>query len=704
MGVQTSAVPESSPIHHGTLPAGKARRSLVEYSPMLQATNLSKYYGGNRVLEGVSLELRLNERVALVGANGTGKSTLLRILLGEVEPDSGQVHLLSGCTVAYLPQNAGVVPGRTLHQEMLSLFASVVALEGQQRQLEEEMNRVPSSSPDLMQLVESHAALHSEFERRGGYTLEAEIGRVLHGLGFSMEDYGKQVEHFSGGWQMRIALARLLLQRPSLLLLDEPTNHLDLRATEWLEGYLRQYKGGVVVVSHDRYFLDRVADRTLELHQARLLEYPGSYSFYAKEKARRQREQESAYRRQQEYLQKQQAFIDRFHADKRRSSLTKSREKLLEKMDKVEAPTGPAKTIKFRFPPSTPSGRKVFELREAGQAYDGKWVFRDCDLLVERGDRVALVGPNGAGKSTLLRLLAAAEKPAAGMVSVGVNVLRAYYAQDQSDSLNQANTVLEELYGAAPKDWTLGEVRGMLGRFLFSGDDVYKQISVLSGGERSRLALAKMLLKPCNVLLMDEPTNHLDVGSRETLEESLSQYPGTLVLASHDRYLIDKLANKVVEVDGEGIVLYVGNYTNYREKKALEMATAQEEARGQEDEGRGDAGVRGAGTRGRGGAEHSSLGAMSPGRALRALQREFQLVEKEIIAAEEKTAELEQLLADPDLFADQERCAPILAEYTDLTVRLSDLNQRWEDLGNQLAESEEEAAQLPSTRPTGLHS
>ena len=672
---------------------------------MLQATNLSKYFGGNGVLEGVSLELRPGERVALIGPNGAGKTTLLRILVGEIEPDAGRVHIGSGCTVAYLPQDAGVVPGRTLYEEMLFLFSDVTALEVEQRRLEETMGRLQPGSPELMKLVEAHADLHAEFERRGGYTLDAEIGRVLHGLGFTMEDYGKRVERFSGGWQMCIALARLLLQRPDILLLDEPTNHLDLKATEWLEGYLRGYKGGVVVVSHDRYFLDRVADRTLELHRGRLLEYPGNYSYYIKEKARRQREQEAAYRRQQAYLERQQAFIDRFHADKRRSSQTKSREKLLQKMERVEAPSAPRRAIKFRFPSATPSGRKPFDLRGVGQAYDGKWVFRECNLLVERGDRVALVGPNGAGKSTLLRILAAIEKPEAGSVSVGANVLRAYYAQDQSESLNDANTVLEETYSAAPRNWTLEEVRGMLGRFLFSGDDACKQIAELSGGERSRLALAKMLLKACNVLLLDEPTNHLDVSARETLEEALSQFPGTLVLASHDRYLIDKLATKVVEIEGERVTVYPGNYTNYREKKALEEAAAEEEKEGR----RGVDVLSGMSTgetgrtltprtcplagsrlsqREREHTQRSAPSTVSPGRALRQLQRELQAVERQIIAGEERVAELERLLAEPGLYADPEKSAPLLAEYSALSAQLTELNRRWEELGMLLADEE----------------
>ncbi|HEX2922406.1 MAG TPA: ABC-F family ATP-binding cassette domain-containing protein, partial [Chloroflexota bacterium] len=549
---------------------------------MLQASKITKHFGGDTILDGIDLELNPGERVALVGPNGAGKSTLLRILLGELEPDAGKVHLLSGATVAYLPQDAGVVPGRTLHDEMLALFADVIELDDRQRELEAEMVGLPPESPRLMELVNTQAELHSEFERRGGYTLEAEIGRVLYGLGFSMSDYDKRVENFSGGWQMRIALARLLLQRPDLLLLDEPTNHLDLRATEWLEGFLRQYRGAVMVVSHDRYFLDLVATRTLELHRCHLIVYPGNYSFYVKEKARRQKEQEAAFKRQQDYLQRQQAFIARFGADKRRSSQTQSREKLLEKLERIEAPSGVQKAIKFRFPPSTPSGRKVFELRGTGKAYDDRWVFHGSDLLVEKGDRVALVGPNGAGKSTLLRLLAAVEKPDEGTVSVGANVLRAYYAQDQSESLDVTNTVLQELYTAAPKDWTLEDVRSMLGRFLFSGDDVYKSISVLSGGERSRLALAKMLLRASNVLLMDEPTNHLDIAARETLEDALTEYHGTLILASHDRYLIDKLANKVVEIDGGTVTLYPGNYTAYRTAKAQEAETA----------GRGDAETR----------------------------------------------------------------------------------------------------------------
>ncbi len=655
---------------------------------MLQAVDITKYFGSEAVLEGVSLELNPNERVALVGPNGAGKSTLLRILLGQVEPDSGRVHLTPGRTIAYLPQDAGCEPGRTLHEEMLVLFEDVVALETEQRRLEERMHGLDASSPELMPLVEAHAKLHDEFDRRGGYTIDAEIGRVLYGLGFSMEDYDKRTEHFSGGWQMRIALARLLLQRPDLLLLDEPTNHLDLRATEWLEGYLRQYRGAVVVVSHDRYFLDLVATRTLELQRGRLTEYAGNYSSYVKERARREREQEAAFQRQQIYLTRQQAFIDRFGADKRRSSQTKSREKLLEKMEKVEAPRGKTKAIKFRFPSSTPSGRKVFELHEAGKEYSGKWVFQGCELLVERTDRMAMVGPNGSGKSTLLRLLAGVEKPDAGSISPGVNVLRAYYAQDQSETLDDGNTVLEEIYGAAPKDWMLEDVRAMLGRFLFSGDDVYKPIAVLSGGERSRLALAKMLLRPSNVLLLDEPTNHLDVAARETLEAALADYPGTLVIASHDRYLIDKLANKVADIEGGQVTLYPGNYTSYREKKAaLEAAIAAER----------ETGRRGDGEKGR--TQNSEPRTSHPGRRAqdsvlspRKLRRELDSVEKDIISVEKRIDELERLMEEPDLFADPARSAPVVAEHSELSARLTQLNQRWEELGNLLQESEQREA------------
>jgi len=667
---------------------------------MLQAAEISKYFGGNAVLERVSLELRPGERVALVGPNGAGKSTLLRILLGELEPDAGRVHLKPRLTIAYLPQDAGVRPGRTLYQEMLSLFEEVVALDTEQRRLEAEMAVAPPAEID--RLVELHSQLHGEFERRGGYTLNADIGRVLYGLGFSMEDYEKRVEQFSGGWQMRVALARLLLQRPDILLLDEPTNHLDLRSTEWLEGYLRQYRGAVMVVSHDRYFLDLVATRTLELQRGRLAEYPGNYSFYVRERERRQQEQEAAFKRQQAYLARQQAFIDRFHADKRRSSQTKSREKLLEKLERVEAPRVSRKGVRFRFPPSTPSGRKVFDLKGIAKGYGRKMVFRGCDLLIERGDRVALVGPNGAGKSTLLRLLAGLEKPDAGVLSVGANILRGYYAQDQSTTLTGSNTVLQELYDAAPGDWSVEEVRTMLGRFLFTGDDVFKPVAVLSGGERSRLALAKMLLVPSNVLLLDEPTNHLDVEAREALEAALAEYPGTLVLASHDRYLIDKLANKVVEIDSGRVAVYPGNYTGYRERKALEQAAdgradGEKGQRGEvEARGRNLAGGPRSSPRDRPNSQpHGSPSARGGGRgsqqptlSARRLQKELEAVEEAIIAAEERIVHLQEELAAPATFADPDRSARLLAEYEELASQLSTLNGRWEELGQRLAELE----------------
>ena len=631
---------------------------------MLQVRGLSKSYGSALVLDDVSFDIGERDRVALVGANGVGKSTLLRIILGELEPDRGSVESLNGVSVAYLPQDARCSSGHTLHDEMLSVFADVFALEEQQRALEAQMRELAADDPRLMVLVTEHAQLQDEFERREGFTVEAEIGKVLKGLGFAPEDGQRIVDHFSGGWQMRVALAKLLLQRPSLVLLDEPTNHLDVAAIEWLESYLQDYRGSFIVVSHDRYFLDRVARRTLELVNARVTEYPGNYSAYAEERLRRREAQQAAYQRQQEYLEKQRAYIERFRASARRTAQAQSREKLLAKMDKVEAPGPSERGIRFRFPPCPRSGREVLNVKGVSKRYGELTVFANCSLRIERGDRVALVGENGAGKSTLLRLMAGLERPDKGSIVLGLNVHRSYYAQHQAETLDESKTVLEEVYLASPAGWTVGEIRSLLGRFLFSQDDVFKRISVLSGGERARVALAKMLLRSSNLLLLDEPTNHLDLVSRETLEEALRAYEGSLVLVSHDRYLIDRVATRVVELAGETASMYDGNYSYYLRKKAA-LAPAQSAS----DPARPEP------------AAEVAAPTKSPSLSVDA---QLARIEREIAAAEERVKTLEADLGQPDLYSDPQRAQSLAAEYEEAKASLDSLYARWEELGLKL--------------------
>lgn len=650
---------------------------------MLRVEHLAKSYGALRVLADVSFTLGPRERLAVVGRNGAGKSTLLRLLGGVEEPDRGEVSLLPGCRAAYLPQASTPVPGRSVHDTALAGFAEVLALEERQRQLEVELLQAGQEPARLEALVHEHARVHEEFERRGGYSLEAEVGRVLAGLGFRQEDHQRPVEQLSGGWQMRAALAAVLVQRPEVLLLDEPTNHLDLAATEWLEEYLTQYPGAVVLVSHDRYLLNAVASRYLELEDGRGVEYMGSYRAYVAAREQRRQAHQRAFERQQDYVARQQDFIARNRAGQKHAQ-AKSREKLLERLERVEAPRE-APAARFQFPPCHRSAQQVAVLKAVGKAYGEREVVAEVDLVLERGDRVALVGPNGAGKSTLLRLLAQHELPSRGSVLHGQHLAIAWYAQDQRELLDgqgprgdgQARgvgpdarlrpsaTILDAVYHAAP-GWTLQQVRGLLGRLLFSEDDAFKPLTTLSGGERARVALARLLLRPSNLLLLDEPTNHLDLPTREALEAALRDYPGTLVFATHDRYLVDELATRVWEVADGRVRAYQGNYTAYRRQRAAESRAhsaappaAQKHAR-QQPAGAPD------------------------DQETRALERELAQVEQRVEAAQRALAELEQALADPSRYGDAEQVAELGLEYASRKAELEVLTRRWESLAEEL--------------------
>jgi ATP-binding cassette subfamily F protein 3 len=540
---------------------------------MLRIEHLRKDYGGQRVLEDVSLALKPGERAALVAPNGAGKSTLLKIVAGLEEPDAGRVLVPSGLVVGYLAQDAGVQPGRSLHDEVLSAVSDLLSIEDTLRSLEAEMSGADTDR--LEDLVTRHAELQDLFERRGGYAIEAEIGRVLSGLGFSESDRQRRTEEFSGGWQMRIALARLLLGRPDVLLLDEPTNHLDLAATEWLEDYVKASRATMLIVSHDRFFLDAVIQRVFELREGRIETFPaGNYSAYRVERARRDEAQQDIAQRQQEEIERVEAYIRRYK-EGNRATMAKSREKMLARLEAQRVTVvRPDRIVKFTFPACQPSGREAVTLSHVNRAYGERLVLQDVNLVLERGERVALIGPNGAGKSTLLRVLAGKDRPTRGSASLGVGVRPAYFAQDQTEHLDPANTVFDEVYQAAPASWDIQAVRDLLGRFLFHGDAQFKSVATLSGGERSRVALAKLLLRPNNLLLLDEPTNHLDIATRERLEDTLSAYTGTLVVATHDRYLVNRLASTVIEVAERGIHVYPGTYADYQRARAAASAAA----------------------------------------------------------------------------------------------------------------------------------
>ncbi len=529
---------------------------------MIHVEGLSKRYGERVLLEDVSWHVRKQDRIGLSGPNGSGKTTLLRMLAGLEEPDAGSIRMATGTTIGYLPQDGLVHRGRTVHEEVVQAFAELLSLKEEQHRIEDTLAQAThDDGGEHERLLLRYAEITERFKHLGGYEMEARVAEVLKGLGFSEEDQGRRTEEFSGGWQMRIALAKLLLARPNLLLMDEPTNHLDLPARNWLEEYLADYPGSVVLVSHDRYFLDATVKRITEVGLRTLTDYHGNYSKYLVEHEARMERLREAHRRQTEEIEKVTAFINKFRYQATKARQVQSRIKMLDKVDLIEIPPE-RKKIRFKFPDAPRPGRVLLELKGVRRAYGENVVLEHVDLMVERGDRIALVGPNGAGKSTLMRILAGVDRPDGGVRVAGHQVVTDYFAQDQAAVLDGSRTVYEEMSAASPVQM-VPMIRHILGGFLFTGDDVYKRVGVLSGGERNRLALAKMLLNPSNLLILDEPTNHLDLDSKEVLLDALTDYGGTLIFVSHDRYFVDRLASKVIEVGGGQALIYPGGYEDF---------------------------------------------------------------------------------------------------------------------------------------------
>ncbi|MBM5816980.1 MAG: ABC-F family ATP-binding cassette domain-containing protein [Cyanobacteria bacterium K_Offshore_surface_m2_239] len=539
---------------------------------MLRLDRIGKIYPTGEVLTDVSWEVKPGDRIGLVGVNGAGKSTQLRILAGLEEPTSGQVVRQGDPRIALLQQEFDVNLQRTVRQELFQAFAEAAVVLDAQAQLQEEMEteRAATDPDHLHHLIERMGQLQSRFESLHGYALQARIDRLLPTIGFDAEEVERRVGDFSGGWQMRVALGKLLLQEPDVLLLDEPTNHLDVQTIEWLETTLLAWDVPLVVISHDRMFLDRICNQIVETERGVSRVYLGNYSQHLEQKAQASEAQQAAFERQRKELASQQAFVDRFRASATRSTQAKSREKLLQKVERIEAPVDDLTGPHFRFPPAPRSGRRVACFSDLTHAYGERILFLGADLEVERGDHIALVGPNGAGKSTLLRLLMGLEAPLEGQAALGEhNVIPAYFEQNQAEALDLSKEVLAMVFEVVP-DWSQSQVRSYLGRFGFSNDDVFKEAGMLSGGEKARLALALLLLRPSNLLLLDEPTNHLDIPAKRMLEEAVIGYEGAAVLVSHDRAFVSKVANRIVELrDGE-LVLYRGDYAYYVQKKTEE--------------------------------------------------------------------------------------------------------------------------------------
>jgi len=540
---------------------------------MLRLEHISKIYPTGEVLKDINWEVKPGDRIGLVGVNGAGKSTQLKIISGEIEPTSGEIIRPSSLHIAYLNQEFEVDPSRTVAEEFWTVFQEANDVQLSLAQVQRDMET--ATPEELDELIHKMDRLQRQFEALDGYSLDTRIGKILPEMGFEVEDSDRLVSGFSGGWQMRMSLGKILLQKPDLLLLDEPTNHLDLETIEWLENYLRGLITPMVIVSHDREFLDRLCNQIVETERGVSSSYLGNYSSYLAQKAENESAQLSAYERQQKEIDKQQTFVDRFRASATRSTQAKSREKQLDKIERIEAPTSSVRTLHFRFPTATRSGREVVEIKNLTHVYGDKILFLSANLLIERGDRIAFLGHNGAGKSTLLRIIMGTESPTEGIVKLGDhNVIPGYFEQNQAEALDLTKTVVETIHDEVP-DWKNEEVRTHLGRFLFTGDTVFKKVIALSGGEKARLALAKMLLVPVNLLILDEPTNHLDIPAKEMLEEALQNYDGTAIVVSHDRYFISQIANKIVEIrDGEFRV-YLGDYNYYLDKIAEEKQQAK---------------------------------------------------------------------------------------------------------------------------------
>jgi ATP-binding cassette subfamily F protein 3 len=532
---------------------------------MIQLTEAGKRFGPKILFENLNWLITPRERAGIVGANGTGKSTLLKTLAGIEGLDYGTLSIAKGIRAGYLPQDGITLTGRTVFAECLSVFDDIRALEEEQKSLEHQMGTLDHESPEYRQIAERYHQVQAEFTARDGYNIESKVGTVLSGLGFGRPDWQRRVEEFSGGWQMRIALAKLLLDEPNLLLLDEPTNHLDLEARNWLESYLESYPHAFILISHDRYFLDVTVQKIVEIWNKRVWFYTGGYSKFESQKAERRTQLEAAYKNQRERIEALEAFINRFRYQATKAKQVQSRIKELEKIERIEIPPD-EKTIHFRFPQPKPSGRIAAEFKGVSKSYGEKLVFSGVNFNIERGDRIALVGVNGAGKSTLIKILSGEEPVSTGDYTLGHNAEPDYFAQDQYKVLDPDSTILDDLGTVAPRA-TNTELRNVLGCFLFSEDDVFKRIGVLSGGERNRYALARMLMQPSNFLLLDEPTNHLDMRAKDVLLESLETFTGTVVFVSHDRYFIDKLATRVFEVADGQVHDFQGNYEDYLWRK-----------------------------------------------------------------------------------------------------------------------------------------
>lgn len=632
---------------------------------ILQVNNVSKYYGAEAILSSIKLEVQTKDRIALVGRNGAGKSTLLKIIAGQLSHDGGNIFMPKGTTIGYLAQHTGLNSNLSIWDEMLTVFADLQKQEEDLRALEKSMSdpEIYHDSTRYERILKDYDHLQEQFKNAGGYQMENDIRSVLHGLHFADYDYATPVTSLSGGQKTRLALGKLLLMKPDLLILDEPTNHLDIDTLSWLEGYLQSYPGAILIVSHDRYFLDKVVNQVMELSRTSISKYTGNYSKYLVQKAEEYERNQKLFEKQQDEVAKLKEFVQRNIARASTTKRAQSRQKQLERMELIERPQGDEKSANFSFQIEKQSGNEVLQAKDVAIGYQ-KPVAQSIHFRITRGESIALIGPNGIGKSTLLKSITDKLPAIRGEFQFGANVMIGYYDQEQAN-LSSNKTVLNELWDDYPMSQEK-DIRSILGNFLFSGDDVMKTVSTLSGGEKARLALSKLMMQKANLLILDEPTNHLDLDSKLVLENALVDYPGTLLFVSHDRYFINRIADKVIEMGPDGTVEYLGDYDYYVEKKRelAELAELENKQTAQRSTQQT--------------AEKSSYQEDKElKKQNRKRQRRIEEIEATIETLEEKISEYNVQLCEPEIYQDHEKTLEIQEQLTAVEMSMEELMEEW---------------------------
>ncbi|HEU5147057.1 MAG TPA: ABC-F family ATP-binding cassette domain-containing protein [Chryseosolibacter sp.] len=635
---------------------------------MISITNLSYYIGGRALYENANMFIKPKDKIGLIGLNGRGKSTLLKLINGDYKPDAGSISKSNDCTIGFLNQDLlSYQTDDAIVTVAMEAFRDAVDT---QREIEHVLHKLETEYSDA--LVEKLSKLQEKFEHLDGYSMQAKAEEVLEGIGFSTADLHRPLKQFSGGWRMRVMLAKLLLEKPSLLMLDEPTNHLDLPSIEWVENYLRNYEGAVIVVSHDRTFLDNVSTKTVEVTQAQLVTYEGNYSFYLQEKELREEIQQNAYENQQQKIRQTERFIERFKAKATKARQVQSRVKALERMEKIEEVVDDTAAVNFRFKFNQQPGRFIINLKDISKSYGSLEILKHTSIAIERGDKIALVGANGKGKSTLLRIIAGTE-PVAGERTMGYNVIPAFYAQHQLEALHVDNEILDELKQAGSGK-TEQELRNVLGCFLFTDEDQFKKIKVLSGGEKSRVALAKTLISEANFLLLDEPTNHLDFISENILIQALQQYQGSFVVVSHNRHFVSQIANKIWYIEDKQIKEYPGTWEEYEYWRKKNLASAQasaQESRKPKPEKK---------------PEPQKQKTPSQDAQLKTLEKELKRTEERIEKLESDKSKFEAEMAAPEIYSDFAKLNVVQEKFNSVTKELNEANAKWEELATAIDE------------------